>query len=197
MGLNNVVDHHQSSFFNMALFFLSFIGAVVPVFSVSVIIGFVFCCLIIVLFLNLPRNTNKSAFAMLVYLLLCVCAATPFRSNDVCSALVGRYRIIPESIAVVVFLLLFPYVKKMASPIMHFRCAMVMSFLVATYLTLFSFISLPALQRRNFALVKSMASCPESVLELWPEKEDWPSVLMNAYEKGIYDPHAIGRSVSE
>ena len=74
---------------------------------------------------------------------------------------------------------------------------MVMSFMVALDLLLFSSVSLPALQRRNIALVKSMGFWPSGVLQLWPEKEDWPSLPIKAYEKGIYDPHVVGQPISE
>ena len=114
---------------NMVLFFLSFLGAIIPIFPVSVVVGVGVLCGVSYLIVTLPSQRNTILLAFLVCLVLCVGAATPFRSFDMESALPSRYRIIPISISVLLFVAFLPYLRFKTQKA-HLLCSVCLSCLV-------------------------------------------------------------------
>ena len=178
---------------NMALFFLSFMGAIIPVFSISIAIGLLFLCVMVVIVVILPRNSNIIATAFLLCLVLCVGAATPFRSFAVDSALVGRYRIIPVSIAVMLLASLLPYFRFLPRK-SHVICSLVFSGVVIVYLVMFSFVSLRRLADRNEIVLRAMMTWTKDTVSIIHEKDNgerFSLLLKEAYKKGVYSPGSL------
>ena len=195
-GIGGVVAKSPASFPNMALFFLSFLGAIVPVFSVSVVIGVCVLCAIVWLIATLPRQKNTILLAFLVCLVLCVGAATPFRSVDVTAALPSRYRIIPISISVLLFVAFLPWLRFKTQKA-HLLCSICLSCLVVAYLVAFSIVSLRSLVERNDFIRKAMMMWTEDTISLEHEKENgrrFALILRDAYEKGVYHPGVVMNS---
>lgn len=189
-GMNDTALKDPAPIKNMLCFSLSFLGAVIPIYSVSVFIGIVVMCVIVFIFVTLPQNKNTIALALLVCLILCIGAATPFRAVAVDSALPGRYRIIPISIMVALFVALLSYFK-FKKRRCHFICSMLFSFSLVSYLVLFSFLSLPNLATRNNQIRSAMRTWTMDTASIEHEANNEKRFLLllkNAYLHGVYDP---------
>ena len=193
-GLGTVASKESTTIWNMLLFFLSFLGGVIPYFGLSIMVGLIVLCVLILMLVELPRIKNTAAMAFVFYLVMCVCAATPFRSFRVMSAIEGRYRIISVSIVVVLLLLIIPCIRNFSRKI---QVAIVCLFSIVTlaYLVAFSLVSLPNLANRNEMLVRGILAWPDdsSGLIFDDKKLDASLLLKESREKGIYDPRlAVG-----
>lgn len=190
-GLGTVASKESTTIWNMLLFFLSFLGGVIPYFGLSIMVGLIVLCVLILMLVELPRIKNTATMAFVFYLVMCVCAATPFRSFRVMSAIEGRYRIISVSIVVVLLLLLLPYTRNFSCKIQMFVLCL-FSIITLAYLVAFSFVSLPNLANRNEMLVRGVLAWPDdsSGLIFDDKKLDAGSLLKESREKGIYDPHS-------
>ncbi|MBR1589333.1 MAG: hypothetical protein IJ658_13550 [Kiritimatiellae bacterium] len=193
VGVGEATSKEPTCIVNMTLFFLSFLGAIIPVFSVSVLIGVGVLCAIVYLVATLPRQRNTILLAFLLCLVLCVGAATPFRSSDVTAALPGRYRIIPISIAVSLFVAFLPQLRFKTQKA-HLFCSVVLSCIVFAYLAAFSAVSLRSLNERNDIVRKMMARWNKDVSCIEIEKGNgrrFAALLREAVEKGVYNPGVV------
>ena len=189
-GMNETTLRDPVPIKNMICFFLSFLGAVIPIYLVSIFIGIIVICAIAFVVVTLPRNKNTTALALLVCLVLCVGAATPFRAVSVDSALPGRYRIVPISIMVsllAAFLSYFRFKEQRC----HFICSVFSSFLLVSYLIMFSLWSLPGLAARNDLISSAMRTWTMDTVRIEHEVSNgkrFSLILRNAYSHGVYDP---------
>lgn len=195
-GIGGAAGKTPTCFYNMVLFFFSFLGAIIPVFSVSVVIGVCVLCAIAYLVVTLPRQRNTILLAFLICLVLCVGAATPFRSFDVSAALPSRYRIIPISISVLLFAAFLPCLRFKTQKV-HLVCSICLSCLVAVYLAMFSIVSLRSLADRNDTIREAMMAWTDDAISLEHEKDNgkrFAVILREACEKGVYDPGVVMNS---
>ena len=179
---------------NMILFFLAFLGNLVPFYPAALAIGCTLAIILLFLFYRFPKADSDThpVFFFLIYLLGCMGAAAVFRSETPSAANAFRYSIISTcTFTCIIFLLiqLIPVEKRIAQIMFRVLLYGCVAFTLATYILI-----APRIQERNETLRRNLLTWPTHAEGLrYPEPET-ASRLLSEFEKtGLYDHRSVAK----
>ena len=186
-GFQSPSSGHAFSLGRAMLTFLAFSGAVIPVWSIALMIGVLTLLCLAWIIWSMPRISNAAAFAFLSYLVANILSVAIFRSYDPMMVLACRLRIVPISLLCVIAVLL---VETMPFVTSYLRALTCMVFLgVFLYLCAFTYVAYPSLAEQNTRLLTGIKSWPQDASGLFCSEdgiERANGILLKSVRCGIY-----------
>ena len=172
---------------NAILFFMAFIGGIVPVFHIALVAGAVFFLLFLFIVAKYPRIRNAEIFWFMMIQVATMVSASVFRSADPQTAVSSRYCIVSCSFFAS---LLFLCIEQLPIPVKLLkRGTILLAAGVIFYTSIFLILGAPRFSKRNETMRRNILTWPNHIEGLRSAdcKED-DKYLRKCVERGVYDP---------
>ncbi len=175
---------------NAILFFVAFIGGVVPIYPAALALGFVLLPIIVFLTIRYPRLKHPEIFWFMAAELATMLSAAVFRSSDPHTAVSSRYCIVSCSVFASVFFLALeqiPLSERLARWLVHLSTAGTI-----LYTTTFLVLGAPLFSQRNELMRRNILTWPAHIEGLRSGDPKNDSVyLRKCVDRGVYNPASV------
>ena len=175
---------------NGTLFFVAFLGGVVPLYPVALVLGIVLLPCVAFLVVRYPRIRQPEVFWFMAAEIATMLSAAVFRSSDPHAAVSSRYCIVSCSVfAAIVFLCLEQI--KISDKLAKWGLA-AMTAGVILYTTAFLALGAPLFRQRNELMRRNILTWPAHIegLRSGSPEEDG-EYLRKCVERGAYNPASV------
>ncbi len=175
---------------NGALFFVAFLGGVVPLYPVALALGIALLPFLVFIVIRYPRIRHPEVFWFMAAEIATMLSAAVFRSSDPHAAVSSRYCIVSCSVLASIFFLgleQVPLPEKLAKWGLAVATAG-----VVLYTTTFLAVGAPLFAQRNELMRRNILTWPDHLEGLRSAAPESDSVyLRKCVERGIYDPASV------
>lgn len=189
-GTTEQVSGAAARVVNGALFFIAFLGGIVPLYPAALALGVVLLPLLVFIVIRYPRIRHPEVFWFMAAEIATMLSAAVFRSSDPHAAVSSRYCIVSCSVFASIFFLgleVVPLPAKLAK----------WGLVVATggvilYTTAFLVLAAPLYAQRNELMRRNILTWPthtEGLRSSSPESAS--ELLRKCVERGLYDPASV------
>jgi len=175
---------------NGTLFFIAFLGGLVPLYLAALALGFVLLPLLVFIVVRYPRIRHPEVFWFMAVEIATMLSAAVFRSADPHAAVSSRYCIVSCSVFASIFFLgleVVPLPEKLAKWGLGMATAGVVLYTVA-----FLAIGAPLFAQRNELMRRNILTWPAHLdgLRSGAPEEDG-EYLQKCVERGVYNPASV------
>ena len=175
---------------NGALFFVAFLGGVVPLYPAALALGIALLPFVVFIVIRYPRIRHPEVFWFMSVGIATMLSATIFRSADPHAAVSSRYCIVSCSIFASIFFLcieVIPLPEKIA------RWGLpVMTGGIVLYTVAFLVVGAPLFAQRNELMRRNILTWPNHIEGLRSAAPEIDSVyLQKCVKRGVYDPASV------
>ena len=189
-GTTEQVSGTAARVINGALFFIAFLGGIVPLYPAALALGIVLLPLLGFIVIRYPRMRHPEVFWFMAAEIATMLSAAVFRSSDPHAAVSSRYCIVSCSVFASIFFLgleVVPIPEKLA------KCGLVVATGgVILYTTTFLVLAAPLFAQRNELMRRNILTWPNHVEGLRSHSPESASKLLRkCVERGVYYPASV------
>ena len=175
---------------NGTLFFVAFLGGMVPLYPIAIAIGLVLLPFIVFITARYPRIRHPAVFWFMVAELATMLSAAVFRSADPHAAVSSRYCIVPCSVFAALLFLCIEQIQLPERILKRLLVAMTAGIML--YTTAFLVLGAQHFARRNELMRRNILTWPTYLEGL---RSGSPKIdgdyLRKCVERGVYNPASV------
>ncbi len=189
-GTTEQISDITTRILNAVLFFVTFIGGIVPIYTAALALGFVLLPIIVFLTIRYPRLKHPAIFWFMAAELATMLSAAVFRSSDPHAAVSSRYCIVSCSVFASVFFLALeqiPLPERLAKWLVCLTTAG-----TVVYTTAFLVLGAPLFSQRNELMRRNILTWPAHIEGLRSGDLENDSInLRKCVDRGVYNPASV------
>ena len=189
-GTTEQVSGTAARVINGTLFFIAFLGGIVPLYPAALAFGVALLPLLVFIMIRYPQIRHTEVFWFMAAEIATMLSAAVFRSSDPHAAVSSRYCIVSCSVFASIFFLgleVVPLPEKLAKwGLVVATCGVIL------YTTVFLVLASPLYAQRNELMRRNLLTWPNHTEGLRSSSPESASELLRkCVERGVYNPTSV------